>query len=259
MTGPALLAISALFAWGAAAGYNIVNQIASDPVFWDDVKCAVYDAIVADGKITQANWATACTNIGNIAYSVPGAAAALKSFCQGLDFQTVLEWQQLAPLDAADCTDCTGAWCREYSFAAGQNGWTVYPGAYGAYQSGSPGYWYGTTPGVSGLQQCVIRLDLGQNMLITGIEVLYANPDAQGSTDWNACVRDASGNVAQIIYMPGGTWGAESWWKPSGFNATGRYVSVGGQSPGTPGDARIYAVRLRGTGPNPFGADNCTG
>lgn len=157
----------------------------------------------------------------------------------------------------AECADCSGTWCYVFDFSLSDGGWQVISG--GQYANGRwestcvySNAWYTRT---------YIRLDWpGPASAINAISVLYDASLGTGSPQNTYITVDDSAVVQQDPTL----FGVDKVIARDGLNTVPNYITIYSSSDAWPdasrcntGYTRIRRVTLSGTGPNPFGEDNC--
>jgi len=166
ITAIAVNAATVLFNGVTSIGAATVSAAATDPVLQALLQCAIYDAIKADGFVTDANYPTIITNINAISYGTPTIIGLINDYLEGAGpiagiGAAGLEGMQFAgALYQGDCSSCgtAGANCwvlNGTSSAAtftgtinfGSGSWTI-------------GGWYVNNSGVTG-RYAVYQADPG--------------------------------------------------------------------------------------------------
>jgi hypothetical protein len=125
----------------------------SDPSLWTLVRCAIFNAIEADGMVTPGNFAAIASNISGITYTYSDVITAIHAFVEGLGATGLAQLSQLAGLNTgADCTSC-GDYCARWNFDIGPSGFGATVGdALGSWVAAScegvgTGSWFGGPTG----------------------------------------------------------------------------------------------------------------
>lgn len=225
----------------------------SDPTLWDQIRCCIYSAIVAEGLVTSSNFAAITTCICAISYTHAEVITAICSFITALGYHGLAELQQAAGTNAnADCSFCSGGWCWVWE-AGGINtpAWSV------------PS-WYSSSPTppfavASGAMESVTQgtneiLYVQQNFsstYISSAEAIYYIPNGIGTAGGAAFNRpDGSG-----WSLPNAT-GFNHATQAINETLTGFGFQVDSQGVG---HSRLLLTKLvlRGPGTSPFGGSNC--
>lgn len=96
-------------------GTAVYDSALADTDLWDDVTCAIYDAIKADGVPTEANFATIAGNITDITYTPSTVPETIAQYVLDLGLQSILQTIQGSVFAELDCSECepppVGDWC----------------------------------------------------------------------------------------------------------------------------------------------------
>lgn len=242
---------------------NITGQILSevsaastDPTLWSDVTCAIYNGIATDGRVTASNFATVHTNLGAISYTYPWAIAAIYAFWNDIGLANVQAMQNVGALDEVDCSACTGNWCYYTDFTLSNGGWAPV-GSYGSFWTSGVGW---QSHAFDATHTAVyISFDMTLAHSITEMQVYLSTN--QGATSGQPHYVGVSNNpgVSNVCQnnVPFNILGGFHW-ESATLTCAGRYaiISLITASAGG-GFVTVAGVQLRGTGPNPFGSDNC--
>src|SRR6266849_1278411 len=235
---------------------------ASDGTLWANVTCAIYNAIKADGKVTRANFSSMLAAVCGVTYAHPEVVTAICTYLTDLGVDQVLGLQVGGALDTVDCSGCGGTWCYEWNFSGSQAmGWAVPAGGYGG--------------NLCAYGWCGTEVNAGTPNDYTGVDIVHSFPAhyvvdiaifAEARTGQGGAARDVcayhAGALVFVYHIPlGGTTavGGQAIGIP-GVNQMIDKIQVSWRSFGPPvlGATQVKAVKVEGTGPNPFGADNCT-
>jgi hypothetical protein len=146
ITNFAVQAFGDAYKYMAAQTLSQVNFVSTDPVFWSEVTCAIYNAIYPDGYVTPANFSAVQANIHAISYTYSWAPNAAGNFIGELGIVNVQQIQNVGALDDVDCSGCGGGpMCFTWDFTASTAGWNLVSGCCGAWQAGLG--WYADPPG----------------------------------------------------------------------------------------------------------------
>lgn len=149
----------------------------------------------------------------------------------------------------ADCSGCDCGWCYFFDFTADDGGFSNLTGAPGAWAAGLG--WTGTYGGSSATANSMRIHHSITSTVITDIEITYSVAGTSdmvgalrlrqsGSTKYSAPL---DGNPGTYTFLHGGlTDSIDDVW-------------LGGDSSAS---QRIISLKLKGTGTNPFGDDNCS-
>ena len=235
-----------------AIGETALNTASGDSGLRDDLICAIYTAIVADGHVTTANLPTVISNISAISYATPGIVGMIADYVSNLGYAGINAIQSEGTLYDGDCSAC-GTWCWEFDFTVASTGAVANTGQ-GTWVSGQG--WTSIHSGGNTLLYLLIDLPGTATYLITEVDVDYSTAAAMGSGAGIA--RDVQVEPdATLFALDTGAW-------PSGhiehrtIGVSGTQVDIRLMSLGTAGNNIIKRVQISGVGANPFGPDNCT-
>lgn len=243
--------IASLAVAGAALIIDIGVQVVSDALtteVWDTLLCLIYNNSDENGQISVAQFNTIQSEIGS---EIGGTAGLVLNAELLLPGAVGMSNAGAAGLDTDDCSACDDQWCWEWDFTESSHtgdGW--FADTYGSYVSGQG---WSTVP-VSGAYTMLLR----QNTIPLSTTSIDADWTYNGL---------GTGTVGVNIL--------------GFYKNTGGYVQVGGNTElsgltagltvseilaniilnpnggGTAGVAIITKIVFRGTGPNPYGVDNC--
>jgi len=218
------------------AGTTAINAALTDPV-WHTLVCILMCNMTSEGRLNTGALATVISQVDD---QIGGLGASIIDSMLSLAGEGGIN--NLASLGSStgDCSDCgCNVWCYEYDFTLTDGGWTA---VYGSWTGGTG--WVGTAAGTA----VAIAIDKTLDAFtVTHIEV---DVTATGTCNVGITV-DGSFTVYEID-VPTGTY---SW--DGEFGGT---VMELNPSSGASQGANVTMTRIlfRGTGPNPFGEDNCT-
>lgn len=224
----------------------------TDATLWQEVTCAIYNAIKADGKLTAANFSVMLANIAAISYTTPAVISAIHDYIQALGLAGMQQLIQPAGLAASGgCSGCPGAtWCVEWDFSTGSHTWTATGGSSGNgswVNTGAPAStgWYGNNNGTN----CVldIQVTASGTSSVTSVELIgnCGSPASAGS--WERQVIDT---------VTGTPYDFSQAAFPSGFDIVVPVnATVGGLRlvfySDAPGGTFVGKIVVRGTGAGP--------
>lgn len=134
-TAAFVYAVYDLYAYFTAANIADLRTAEADATLWSDVTCAIYNAIKADGLITDGNCAAVISNLCGLAYMPAIAVSAICAYVTQLGCNGLKAAQVAGALNNADCSGCGGlCQCIEWQWYTTTAGWTQ---DYGGYTSGS--------------------------------------------------------------------------------------------------------------------------
>lgn len=227
-----------------SAGATAISAAFTSTVY-DQLTC-IFDCHVSpDGTVTAAQLALIqadiASQIGGLVQTVLDAMFFLMGE-KGLSNAGTLG---AAP---ADCSSCDCEWCYTFDFLASNGGFSVLSGAPGAWASGLG--WTGTYGGSPSTSNS-LRIEIGfTSTVITDVSITYSVAGtsdmvgglrlrASGSTTYSASL---NGNPGTYTFVHGG------------LSTSVDHIWLGGDSDAS---QAITSLTVRGTGDNPFGADNC--
>lgn len=229
---------------------------AADTTLWSNVTCAIYNAIKADSQVTRSNYPAMLAAVCGVSYAHPEVVAAICTYLTDLGVDGVLSLQAAGALDTVDCSGCGGTWCYKFDYTAGDQGSQVYPTYDGHFVAGT-GWQSGNT--VRGYNEIGFYQPLGRVIPLTSFSIWVITSLGSAGRARTLYVQNpfdttvGSFNVDALAHPPPG---AQQAWSPvglSGDTVAVIYRSGGGAPPDV-----IQSIELQGTGPNPFGPDNCT-
>jgi hypothetical protein len=226
----------------------------TDPALFSDIRCAIYNAIAADGHLTTSNFPTVLTNISAISYVHSNVITSIHDFLQTMGFPYLNQLSQGAGLNPYDdCSDCgmSPSWCYNFDFRTGMHGWSV-PG-------GNPGTWTasigfeGTLVGSN--DELVMVLAFGTELLTDveveqvtsqnangGLRKFFTQTGGSATESWNL---NGGASASPILTTHTPTLSCDNVVLVLNTNGFGAVTNV------------IQSVKFKGTGINPFGPNNC--
>jgi len=227
---------------------------ASDPVLWSALTCAIYDAIKTDGYITAGNLAALISNVCGMSYTYADVVTALCNFVTNIGLQNLQAMQNRGAVDDVDCSGCGGTWCWLEDLTATQSSWTnFYVGSHGTY---TPGVGYVGTNFMGDLY-VTVQAPFAPMHGCTSLEITFFRD--QGDTRGASAFQLLHGGTSSYAFSLGGSSG------PSPITVTvpmtghvdvTKFIQL--SITGTVGTLVLQSIKYCGTGPNPFGMDNCT-
>jgi hypothetical protein len=246
-------AVADLYTFFSSSTVADFEAALSDPTLFSDIRCAIYNAILADGHLTPSNFTTVLTNIGAISYVHSNVVAAIHDYLQTAGFAYVNQLSQGAGLNPFTvCSDCGGSptWCYQFDFNKGSDHGTTFPAAGQGVYTPLVGI---QSQVAGGLAQLLFKFPLPSTQSITQINCFFSTvgtvfPSAEidlihsGVTvAFGGSIVPAGGGFRNLSYTPGATVcdNLEIRLNCNGTNTT-----------------TVQFVQVFGTGVNPFG-DNC--
>jgi len=241
------LVLAATFGMIRAFASGLIGALTAaeaDNTLWTDITCVIYNCIRADGHVTNANFGCISSGIRAITYSNMDALNAIADYVDTLGAAGLEQAQQVGVLNVADCTACD-SWCHTWSSAADplNDGWSAYAG----FASFNGTSWVDVANG-SGTRSLYIQFTLAHAATITSIAVAGTFPSGFDHTDQIRLYTGAVGTTTLVDQ-------SDVNWSGSASPSAGATILLSGQLPST--GAAYSAVTIRGTGTNPFGANNC--
>ena len=237
------------------------TDASTDTLLWSDVTCAIFDNIVTVGYVDGTNLAAVRSAICAISYTHADVITALCAFVDHLPLAAWQLMQVAGALDDVDCSNCTGTWCYYWDFTLTNGGWTVgFSGGFGNYVSGVG--WEGVVvPGDPTHTGITMGFDMGLGHTITEFQInISSNQGGTSGQPHQGELVTALGTGSLITAYPT-TFPANApgyTWESATATGSGQFFEVGyvTASAGS-GFVIIAGIQLRGTGPNPFGMNNC--
>lgn len=249
-------AVALVYGLWASISITDLESAMADPTLWSDVRCAIYTAILADGHLTQANFAAVLTNIAAISYSPSSVITSIHDYVQALGFKGLNQLQQPAGLDSTnDCTDCAGTmhYCWDQDLTISDFGFAPsFPGRSGVYVAGV-GWQSELDVPAGNIRDLTIQKFIPSGFLHE-LCISYLSPSGivTGGLD---CLLSGV-NVASHPFTHAGSGSLLS--ECFVCDVTCDEIVVTLRSGVGASDDTCKSVSLRGNGINPFGANNCT-
>jgi len=242
---------------GTAIGQTALSTAAGSSTLQADLKCAIFSAIVSDGYVTPANFATVLSNINAISYGTPGIVGLIHDYVSNLGYAGIANIQAEGTLYAGDCSACAGVtWCWLMDFGTGsQHGWSIPGGLDGSWAGDS---WVGTADSGGGFVHNEIDIIWAfPHTHLTSISFVYASTAAD--THSNTFIHALrSGSTVQSTNITPTADGANHTATFTFSSTDIDQVYIRFSKDGTGGTCRIRSVTFHGPGANPFGTSNCT-
>lgn len=231
---------------------------------WDVFRCIVYANIGADGFVTEAGFSAIRSAVDS---DIGGTAASVLNLLMDMTGPGGMNDAAGQRTETGDCFDCTPGWCYIFDFSDGSaHGWDVVLGSVGADQivGGYGQQW--RADGVAGTAySTTVRLQytLAVAATITSARFNWYN-NYNGSSGDQATYRitwagadvieannQAEGDVLSTVDLSAST--------PDSTGVIDVAVAAGFSGAGYDPEptCNLCFLILRGTGDNPFGADNC--
>lgn len=82
------------------------NDAIDDASLWSKITCAIYNAIVTDGQVTDGNFATIESNIAAVSYTHGDVMTAIENYVSDLGASGLEQLQGTGALAVYDCSSC---------------------------------------------------------------------------------------------------------------------------------------------------------
>lgn len=260
--------LSDAFVTAIAFPLTDLEAVRDDTTWWNEVKCCFYAAFLdtPGTYVTSANLNVIATCVGTIPYPAhPWVPIMIGNLINNLGIAFWQGVQQGGALATGDCSACT-TWCRTLDFRAGPQGYSLIGPEVGGYTDGqwiSGTGWRGTYDPPNGAMS--IHVDAATWPAGGTIESIDITWGADGSTTASNPPRDRKVvvfNGASAVHTITLDYGATSGIVTQRFTfaavaATEVSVQMGENSTGS-GVIILQSLTFRGTGANPYGANNCT-
>lgn len=233
----------------AALGFISAGLTAIDIAFSDGnldiLECDLFCALNGGTKLNAdsfAAWqADITTHIGGTDATILNAVLSLQGF-GGVNSAMALK------LDTDDCSGCGCTWCYNFDFTVSDGGWHVLSGFQAAYIPGVG--WQSQANGVSDV--CEITRTF-TSVGLTDVEFTYTTGHAANGGTRAVDLRNSGSSYHNLALNTGvGTF--TTTYNPA--HATDR-IDVYVDTFNFHNKNTITAIKIKGTGTNPFGADNC--
>jgi len=278
---PPILAIFAMTQVGWEIVYGVYSAFTA--VDWDDaltdlLTCIFHDHATDTAGVVTFDLGAVLTDVWDLSLrgGVYITMAAQLQWIIGSIGPDGMSTAGSLDLVEGDCSDC-GGWCQVFNFGYGPQGWVAVRETVNVHSA--PGVWTGTawtaTTAVNTVggyaTTCCIGIQFTPSTL-TDIEVTYNRTNGQlqnqiyanrfMTNNWDNGVDLGGRQIPRADLTPGntgnglvltntGTWSAQS------VTINLSAASRSGAAPSPSGSVSIISITLRGTGDNPFGADNC--
>jgi len=156
-----------LFYFISGSTLSDFNTALADASLWSDVQCAIYEAISADGYVTDANFAAVVSGVGGVTYAHADVITAMVQYMNGLEATGLIGLQNTGSLYVGDCSACTVPPSGGAGVFNGTDDYVLLPSALGYHAS------YGTfavwTEGLGGLGALFDGVGAGPAYLFFGV------------------------------------------------------------------------------------------
>lgn len=254
--GVFVVVIEALVAAALAAGFSALSA-AFTSTEWDDLLCILYCNLQGDGTLTGLGLANVVSDVNA---NLPTLTAAILGYYfNSLGEAGLNDARAVVGVQTGVCTACTGCgWCYEFDFTVSNGGFTaVVAGSLteGHWVSGQGWVSNGQNDSCSNHHYIAIYLNVpGGIPDLTEAYVEWAINNANGSAYFldqdlgSTIVRRTSFSTAQAAQPTA--------LLPLVSTPTATRVALVAFTCSSTGET-VSKLRLRGSGSNPFGADNC--
>lgn len=249
----AITAAAAFYTAAVGIGTTALNAAASDSALEVDITCAIYTAIVADGHVTAANFATLAANVAAISYGTPAIIGLISGYINNLGFTGINGIQGEGSLYGGTCATC-GVWCYLYDYTLSAYTATAYSGLT-SYSAGNG--WLGSynAGGVPPNTETGIVIPLGG----TYIEWAYFDFLAPNhGLDSISVVIFRRAGLPDFVDHPTSSASSSVLQLPYHIHQQVDTAYVVLRSDGNNAGQYIVSARFTGTGTNPLGTTNCT-
>lgn len=239
----AVASIYGVIAEGTLSDYE---SALSDAALWQDVACAIFDAILTDGYVTPGNFSSVLSALSGITYSHPDVVSAITSYVSALGPTGLAQLSQRAGLvTGAACASCAGNWCFTWGngYADFSVGWSAWSGFASYEPAGNK--WVGVPTGLGDYHLYVVAT-IDPAIVINSLGI--GDGGLSGQTN---VIRLYSGGVGGTVVLNTGNSG--NW---TGSVTGADTILIGLES--SP-NFSLFTMRITGpgAGDNPFGDDNC--
>jgi hypothetical protein len=246
-------AVSEFYGFYSSITISYFETALTDPTLFSDIRCAVYNAIAADGHLTLANFTTVLSNVCGISYVHSDVIDAICAFLTTMGFPYTNQLSQGAGLNPYDdCSDCGGTptWCYQWDFNVSPGPWVQY--VYGVW---TPGVGWVSSAN-SGQEGVAIDFVLPTATFLTNADVSYTTSSVNGAAGRQYLAYLGGTNIGTQL-IDGGTYLTphQSAWVSMNLTIDRMIIRV--SVPSTSDTCTIRWVRFYGTGLNPFGDNNC--
>jgi hypothetical protein len=244
---------------GTAIGESALNTAAADTTLREDLTCAIYAAIVADGHVTAANFSAVVSNIEGISYATPGIIGLIGDYVSNMGFSGINAIQSEGTLFAGSCPTC-GTWCYEFDLTLSDGGWVAVDGsnvpntAYGSWVSGVGWQSVNQTFGADHSRLWLLKTGIPIPASGCTVELFYyVNSNSlNGFHEFDSYL---SGSPVQTNNLSATMPDMDITLTIPQFDSANFFIEQDSHT----SDAFLFTkIIFRGVGPNPFGADNCT-
>jgi hypothetical protein len=251
--GLAVTAGAVLYNYYTSASIGEFTTASTDATLLADMRCAIYEAIRADGYVTAANFGTLVANIGAISYVDADVITALVAFLNALGAVGLEAIQLNGSLYVGDCSTCADPprWCYHWDFTTDVGPWGIFTGEDGVYV---PGVGFQSTVD-TGAAAASIRI-VPPDPTIDTVTVEFSRPSVDASSLSFAYPVVGGGGTPSII--DGAAFPLGTVQTVSVAPGTYDYLWIRiFQNDGSALPITITGVSLAGVGANPYGTTNC--
>ena len=224
----------------------------SDTKLWSDMTCAIYDAIRADGHVTDGNYGAVLANVRAVTYAHPDVVSAIGDFVAAIGASGMEHAQQVGALNAADCSGCAASgWCFRWVGANINNPiWTPDPNIGEGALEVTFGGGLAQSISVGGGQRLSLYKLWNSPAFLSTVRVVGTRGAAWDQGGYNG------GSVQSGVgfALPNGQGAYDT---TITINREASYIEVLSWTGASDAPNTISLVELRGTGAGPFGASNC--
>jgi len=229
------------------------------PTVFDQLTCILSCHMNSQGRITADGIAAAESDVTG---QIGGLGATILNAMLSLAGEGGVNNLGAIGTSTGDCSGCECSWCYTFDFETTDGGFNLTADAFGIYSAGD-GWKTQFGVGTDGNGYVILQLARAFVGNIKSVDVsvqLTASGSPGYPSNW-IYVTDSVGTIITAGGTPGSAGGyVENW--TGNHDVTGlTYIQIsagfhsGAVDPG--GEAILKTITLRGTGDNPFGADNC--
>src|SRR5216684_237223 len=254
-TSAFIYALYDLYAYFTAGNIADLRTASTDATLWSRVTCAIYNAIKDDGAVTATNCAAVIANICAISYAHPVAVTTICAYVTALGCDQLRALQVVGALAVGNCDACSGTWCKLYDFRIGAYGSLRYPPYDGVYVAGVG--WQSQCLR-TGANEIGFYLTLPSLHTIHALEAWVIAPLGGGGALRRIYLQhpfDTTVASSNFDDFPHPLPGAAQAFSP--IDLAGDVVAILYRSSVCGFPDTIRGLQVYGTGPNPFGPDDC--
>lgn len=237
------------FATLASFGATTIAAAFDDTVY-HEIACILTCHMDSNGQLDQARLDAAMSQIGTDIGGTAGTVTNLILSIMGFAGVNKAASFYNTSNDCGDCESCD--WCYVIDFTQGAGGFSLRTAGVGAYSAGVG--WVGVNYNANSKSVLSIVRSLAASINITSMSIVYTKTAGSGGNNVNWM--DAVLGGTTKIHNTSNVFGSDQVkTTTSSQTVDGFYIDINsGDSVAT---VTLKSLTLRGTGNNPFGADNC--